>query len=90
MNLWASGLQFDWTISLGNVIAGLIFIMAALFAWRDLTWRVGNLELWRKEHQIDSDARDLLMQNSDKMLSQLKFLVEDKQRWMRGEERRHK
>jgi len=90
MIAWASGLQFDWTISFGNLVAGLLFLVATLFAWRDLTWRVGNLEAWRKEHQIDADARDTLIQNSDKMLARLNYLVEDKQRWLNGEDRRRK
>jgi hypothetical protein len=88
MILWASGIQFDWSISLGNLISGITFLVLALFAWRDLTWRVKNLETWRAEHMLDSDSRDKLIMNSDKMLARLQVLMEDNERWKRGEERR--
>lgn len=62
------GLKFDWTISLGNIVAGLTFTIAAVLAWRDLVWRVKNLETWRKEHQVDADSRDKIIRRMDKIL----------------------
>ena len=60
--------HFDWTISLGNIISAVTFLILAGFAWRDLTWRVKNLETWRKEHMLDADSRDRLLTNIDKIL----------------------
>jgi hypothetical protein len=67
---------FDWSISLGQVLTAITVSALALFAWRDLQWRVKNLETWRAEHMVDADARDQLLRNSEKMLAQLKTLVE--------------
>lgn len=43
-------MRFDPTISLGNLIVGLSFLAAALLAWRDINWRVKNLEMWKEAH----------------------------------------
>ena len=64
-------ITFDWTISLGNIIATIGYTALAIVAWRDLTWRVSNLETWRKEHSIDADARDQIITRMDKILYHL-------------------
>lgn len=69
-------MQFDWSISFGNVFAGLGFLTAAIFAWRDLTWRIKNLEQWRREHMIDADARDQIIQRLDKLMERIEALLE--------------
>lgn len=61
-------MHFDWTISLGNVVSAGTFVVLAVTAWRDLRWRVTNLEVWRKEHQIDSDSRDAIISRMDRIL----------------------
>jgi hypothetical protein len=61
-------LHFDWTVSFGTILSTVSFLILAIIAWRDMNWRVGNLEQWRKEHMIDSDARDRLLTNIDKIL----------------------
>lgn len=66
-------MHFDGTISLGNIIAAISFIVMSLFAWRDLDWRIKNMETWRREHMIDSDARDTLITKMDKVLDQLRW-----------------
>jgi hypothetical protein len=65
--------HFDWTISLGNIIMGGTFLVCALLAWCDLTWRVRNLELWRSEHMVDSDARDNLIRKLESLSDQTKW-----------------
>jgi hypothetical protein len=72
---FSSGVTFDWTISLGNLLSAVTFLFLAVLAWRDLTWRVRNLETWRKEHMIDSAARDQLLRKLDKVCDQLEFIV---------------
>jgi hypothetical protein len=62
-------MHFDTTINLGNLIVAGSFIFMAIIAWRDLTWRIKNLEVWRREHMIDSDARDQIISRLDKIVA---------------------
>lgn len=41
---------FSGEITLGNIITVVAFFTMALFAWRDLNWRVQNLETWKEAH----------------------------------------
>lgn len=66
--LLADGIKFDWSINLGNMIMAVAFIGGGIAAWRDMNWRVKNLETWRKEHQVDSDSRDKIITRMDKIL----------------------
>jgi hypothetical protein len=60
--------HFDYTISIGNLITAFAFILCAVLAWRDMNWRVKNLEVWRKEHMVDADSRDQIITRMDKIL----------------------
>jgi hypothetical protein len=72
-------MHFDWTISIGNVItATTVFILAAM-AWKDLVWRIKNLESWRTEHMIDADARDSIIMKIDILLERFKAVVDDRE-----------
>jgi hypothetical protein len=62
------GFHFDWTITAGNIIAAVSFVVFSVLAWRDMNWRVKNLETWRNEHMIDSDSRDIIINRMDKIL----------------------
>jgi hypothetical protein len=73
-----SGLKFDGTITLGNIITALTFIFLAIIAWRDMNWRVKNLEDWRKVHEIDAHARDELISRVELALSRITALYEAK------------
>ena len=73
-----TGVHFDGTVTLGSILSATCFLFLAAVAWRDLNWRIKNLEIWRKEHMIDSDARDALMRNSEMMLQYLKTLVDER------------
>jgi hypothetical protein len=61
-------MHFDWTVNVGNLVAAMSFILFAAMAWRDMNWRVRNLEEWRKLHQIDADGRDQIIIRMDKIL----------------------
>lgn len=71
------GVNFDATISLGNIVSAAAFLVMALFGWRDLTWRIKNLEQWRNEHMIDSDARDKLITGLDKILALQRWQIKN-------------
>lgn len=42
---------FSREITLGNIFTVITFLVAALMAWRDLRWRVDNLEAWKAAHE---------------------------------------
>jgi hypothetical protein len=69
----AQQVRFDTTISLGNLISAVSFLILAVFAWRDMSWRIKNLEVWRKEHMLDSDGRDKLLQKMNKVLDHVRW-----------------
>ena len=66
-------MRFDWTISLGQLITALTFLFLGAFAWKDLTWRVKNLEHWRAEHMIDSDSRGKLINEMKEILDHVRW-----------------
>lgn len=66
------GLRFDGTISIGSVFMGLSFLLMAAMTWRDMDWRVKNLEIWRKEHMVDADSRNEIMQKLDTVLNHVR------------------
>jgi hypothetical protein len=67
--------HFDGTISIGNVLTTISFLVLALVAWRDMNWRVKNLETWRKEHMVDADSRDAIIAKLDKVLDRIDWRV---------------
>jgi hypothetical protein len=69
--------HFDWTITLGNVLASGSFAILAVIAWRDLIWRISNLEKWRQEHMIDADARDKILESVEKMITKFDVIIEE-------------
>ena len=50
-------MHWDPTVSIGNVITMGLALVAIVFAWRDMDWRIKNLEGWRKEAIQDVVAR---------------------------------
>jgi hypothetical protein len=88
------GIHWDGTITLGNVLTFFLFGLALVNFWRaqdaarsaqaaakkDLEWRIANLETWRKEHMIDSDARDALLKRLDTATGLLEYLVKERRR----------
>ena len=42
---------FSGQITLGNIVTAVTFLLAAFAAWRDMGWRVKNLEEWKKGHE---------------------------------------
>jgi len=73
--------HFEWSISFGNVITTISFLAAAFSAWKDLSWRVKNLEEWKRDHQ---DTAETAMQN----LAELKEAVVGIKTIAEGQERR--
>ncbi len=83
-------MHFESTVSIGNLLTFLGLLLAAYGWWRahessesaklayqrDMDWRVKNLENWRKEHMIDADARDELLQAMGGILRHIKWQTE--------------
>jgi hypothetical protein len=63
-----SEIRFDGTISLGNIVSAFTFLLLAALAWRDLIWRIRNLETWKVQHMSDADGRDKVILKMDKFL----------------------
>lgn len=77
-------MHFDTTISIGNIIMSGSFLIAAVLCWRDMDWRVKNLEIWRKEHMVDADSRDKIIEKLDRILDRIDWRL--KLRLRDGEE----
>lgn len=43
--------HFNADITLGNIITVIAFLTFALLSWRDLNWRIKNLETWRSSNE---------------------------------------
>ena len=69
-------MHFDSTISLGNIISAVTFLLLAGIAWTDLRWRVKNLEVWRCEHMVDSESRDTLIKSLADITNKLQWVDE--------------
>jgi hypothetical protein len=88
------GIHWDGTVSLGSLLTLLLVGIAVAKLWssqnaakeaqaefkKDLQWRISNLEVWRKEHMIDSDARDVLLKKLDSVSQLLDYLVKERRR----------
>lgn len=95
------GLHWDGTITLGNVLTFILLTIAIIGFWsarlkaaeaeaaykRDIEWRIGNLERWRGEHMIDSDARDKLIENLGTIVKHLEWLRKERERDNEGRRR---
>jgi hypothetical protein len=83
-------LRFDTTINLGNILVAGSFILMAIIAWRDLTWRIKNLETWRREHMIDEEARDQIIARLDKIVAFIEREIQNRGKRAGGDDWRQK
>lgn len=95
------GLHWDGTITLGNLLTFFMLSIAIIGFWsarikaveaeaaykKDIEWRIANLETWRREHMIDSDARDELLKTMGTIVQQLDWLRKEKERDNEGRRR---
>jgi len=72
-------MHFDSTVTLGNLIAAVAFLLAAAATWADVRWRLRNLESWKTEHTEESDKRDLLIRKLDLANEHLSTLIGTRQ-----------
>lgn len=70
--------HFSGEITLGSILSSITFIAMTVVAYKDLQWRVRNLEEWRKEHMIDADARDKLLTSLSEIATKLNTLIEQR------------
>lgn len=71
-------IHFSGEITLGSILSSITFIGMTVVAYRDLQWRVRNLEEWRKEHMLDADARDSLLRSLSEIAVKLNTLLEQR------------
>lgn len=95
------GIHWDGTVTLGNLLTFVMLSIAIVGFWRarlkaaeaeaayrrDIEWRIKNLETWRREHMIDSDARDKLLKDMGTILSHLDWLRKERERDNEGRRR---
>lgn len=65
MIFFDGGLRFENTVSLGQVLSALFFLLGGAAAWTDVRWRIRNLESWKEKHVEDSEQRDALIRKLD-------------------------
>jgi hypothetical protein len=68
-------MHFDPSINLGNLITIGAGLIAAVFAWRDMDWRVRNLETWRREQIEGLKARAVLDERFQNAVSDFKLAI---------------
>lgn len=73
--------HFDPTVTLGNLITVASAIVLIIIGWRDLNWRVKNLEEWRSGHE---HMATVALEN----LSLLRSAVQEMRAIAQGQERR--
>lgn len=83
--IWAYALaipdvHFSGEITLGSILSSITFIALTIVAYKDLQWRVHNLEVWRREHMMDADARDNLLRSLSEIATKLNTLIERRPR----------
>lgn len=82
-------MHFDWTVNIGNVFTLIGVAVLAIVAWKDLTWRLKNLEAWRLEHMIDACSRDDILKKLNEIIARWDQREKDRddfnQRPRRGE-----
>jgi len=68
-------MHFDPTISIGNVITMTLAAAAIIFAWRDMDWRVKNLEIWRREQLEGIKARVIVDERFQTAVEDFKLAI---------------
>jgi hypothetical protein len=78
--LFLSDIHFSGEITLGSILSSITFVAMTIVAYKDLQWRVRNLEVWRKEHMLDADARDNLLKSLSEIAVKLNTLIDRRSR----------
>jgi hypothetical protein len=71
--------RYDGTVTLGNLVSALTFLVLAAVAWTDLRWRIKNLEDWKTSHTSSSEKRDELIRKLDLANERLEALITTRQ-----------
>jgi predicted RND superfamily exporter protein len=58
----SGGVQFDTTVSVGNLLTMGVMIIAGIAAWNGIGYRVKTMERWIEIHQKEVDIREALAQ----------------------------
>ena len=68
-------LHWDPTINIGNLITIALALIAIVFAWRDMDWRIRNLETWRREQIAGLVARAQLDEKFQTVVAEFKIAI---------------
>ena len=71
---------FSGEITLGNILTVLGFLVAAYAAWRDMGWRVKNLEIWKDGHQKVTETAIQALSDTRTATVELKRIAEGQER----------
>lgn len=81
-------IKFEPTISFGNVIWSLSCLVLAVAAWRDMNWRMKNMEKWQAITDEENKKRDAIITRLDKVLYHLSGGTEARGFYIRRDESR--
>lgn len=76
-------IHFDGTINVADVITALLVAAAGIAAWRDLNWRMKNVETWKKSHELESRASIETLDEMKNITSRLEAIAEGQDRRLR-------
>ena len=68
-------MHWDPTINIGNLITIALALIAIVFAWRDMDWRIKNLETWRREQIAWLVARAQLDEKFQSAVTEFKAAI---------------
>lgn len=58
-----------------DMLAAIAFTIAALYAWRDLNWRVKNLELWQNRLDVLMEKQVAILASTETNTVELKAIA---------------
>ena len=73
-------LHYTGEITFGNIITVISFLLAAFAAWRDMGWRVKNLEEWRKQHETAGQQTRASLVEAQATTRELKRIADGQER----------
>ena len=71
----SGGLRLDWTVNVGNLIYGIVFLWLVAVAWGDFHWRLKNLEEWKIEHSTYTRKQEEIIERMDKLLIRMEQFI---------------
>jgi hypothetical protein len=73
-------MRFTWTIDLGNLLTLGGAILAMVWGWRDMMWRMKNIEEWRSDHNKLAEKALETMEEVKTAIVELKSIEKGQER----------